>query len=185
MSVTTVESVGLTQGVWTLDAPHSEVGFTVRHAGISKVRGKFNEVEATLELGETLETSKVTATIQASSFDSGDANRDGHVRSADFFEVETYPTLTFVSHSISGDAEDFEMTGELTMRGVTKVVTFKGEFNGVAVDPFGATRAGFDAKTVISRKEFGMVWNAALEAGGVLVSDKVTISLDVAFVKAA
>lgn len=185
MSATPVESLGLTAGIWNLDAAHSEVGFTVRHAGISKVRGKFNTVEAVLTLADTLEDSSVSATIQADSFDSGDANRDGHVRGTDFFEVENHPTLTFVSQSISGGAEDFELTGELTMRGVTKVVTFKGEFNGVAVDPFGATRAGFDAKTVISRKEFGMVWNAALEAGGVLVSDKVTISMDVAFVKAA
>lgn len=181
---TSVESVGLTQGTWTLDPVHSEAGFVVRHAGISKVRGRFNTVTATLELGENLEDAKVTANIVADSFTSGNADRDAHVRSADFFEVETHPELTFVSTSVSGDGEDFEMTGDLTMRGVTKEVTFKGEFSGVAVDAFGATRAGFDAKTVISRKEFGMTWNAALEAGGVMVSDKVTINLEAAFVQA-
>ena len=185
MTATTVETVGLSQGTWNFDASHSEVGFAVRHAGISKVRGQFTELDATLTLGKTLSDSAVTATIQAASFNSGDANRDGHVRSADFFDVETYPTLTFSTTSVSGDEGDFELTGELTIRGIAKTVTFKGEFNGVAVDPFGTTRAGFEAKTVISRKDFGLTWNAALEAGGVLVSDKVTITLDVAFVKAA
>jgi polyisoprenoid-binding protein YceI len=185
MTATTIESTGLSQGTWNLDASHSTVGFTVRHAGISKVRGQFTELEGTLTLGETLAESSVTATIQAASFNSGDANRDGHVRGADFFDVETFPTLSFASSAVSVDGEDFELTGELTIRGISQTVTFKGEFNGVAVDPFGATRAGFEAKTVISRKDFGLTWNAALEAGGVLVSDKVTITLDVAFVKAA
>ena len=185
MSVTTIESTGLAQGIWNLDASHSTVGFVVRHAGISKVRGQFTEVAGELTLGETLSDSSVTATIQAASFSSGDEGRDGHVKSADFFDVESFPTLSFASSTISGDTEDFELAGELTIRGISKPVTFKGEFNGVAVDPFGATRAGFEAKTVISRKEFGLTWNAALEAGGVLVSDKVTITLDVAFVKAA
>jgi polyisoprenoid-binding protein YceI len=185
MSAITIESTGLAQGTWNLDTSHSTVGFVVRHAGISKVRGQFTELEGTLTLGETLADSSVTATIQAASFNSGDAGRDGHVKSADFFDVETFPTLTFASSSVSGDADDFELTGELTIRGISKTVTFKGEYNGVAVDPFGATRAGFEAKTVISRKDFGLTWNAALEAGGVLVSDKVTITLDVAFVKAA
>lgn len=185
MSTATIESTGLTQGIWNLDASHSNVGFSVRHAGIAKVRGQFTELEATLALGETLADTVVTATIQAASFNSGDAGRDGHVRGADFFDVEVFPTLTFKSTEVTGDDEDFAMTGELTIRDITLPVTFKGEFHGVAVDPFGNTRAGFEAKTVISRKEFGLTWNAALEAGGVLVSDKVTITLDVAFVKAA
>ena len=185
MSATTIESTGLAQGTWNFDPAHSEVGFTVRHAGISKVRGKFTDLAATLVLGGTLSDSSVSATIQAASFSSGDANRDAHVRSADFFDVETFPTLTFTSTAVSGGADSFELTGELTIRGITKTVTFNGEFNGVAVDPFGATRAGFEATTVISRKEFGLTWNAALEAGGVLVSDKVVITLDVAFVKDA
>ncbi len=185
MTVTTIASAGLTQGTWNLDASHSTVGFIVRHAGISKVRGQFTEIAGELTLGETLADSAVTATIAAASFSSGDAGRDAHVKGADFFDVETFPTLTFTSSAISGDSEDFELTGELTIHGVTKTVTFKGEFNGVAVDPFGATRAGFEAKTVISRKEFGLTWNAVLEAGGVMVSDKVTITLDAAFVQGA
>ncbi|HEY8295366.1 MAG TPA: YceI family protein [Micrococcaceae bacterium] len=177
-------STALTQGTWNLDAAHSEVGFTVRHAGVSKVRGKFTDLSATTTIGNTLEASSVTATIQAASFDSGDANRDGHVRGADFFDVEQFPELTFVSTGITGAGETYQLTGDLTIRGITRPATFETEFNGVAVDPFGATRAGFSGQTVISRKDFGLTWNAALEAGGVLVGDKVTISLEVAFVKA-
>ncbi len=177
-------STGLTQGVWNLDATHSEVGFTVRHAGISKVRGKFTDITATATVGQTAADSSVTATIQAASFDSGDANRDGHVRGADFFDVEQFPELTFVSTSIADSGDDYELSGDLTIRGITKPVTFETEFNGVAVDPFGATRAGFSGKASISRKDFGLTWNAALEAGGVLVGDKVTITLEVAFVRA-
>lgn len=177
-------SAGLSQGTWSLDAAHSEVGFSVRHAGISKVRGKFTDLSATATVGDTTASSSVTATIKAASFDSGDANRDGHVRGADFFDVEQFPELTFASTSITGSDEDYKLSGDLTIRGITKPVTFATEFNGVAVDPFGATRAGFSATTVISRKDFGLTWNAALEAGGVLVGDKVTLSLEVAFVRA-
>ncbi len=184
MSATTFESTGLAQSRWNFDPAHSEAGFTVRHAGISKVHGKFTDLEATLVTGETLADSYVTATIQAASFSSGDAHRDAHVRSSDFFDVENFPTLTFTSSTVAGDEDDFELTGELTIRGISKTVTFNGEFNGVAVDPHGAIRAGFEAKTVISRKEFGLTWNAALKAGGVLVSDNVTITLDATFVKA-
>ncbi|HEY8296101.1 MAG TPA: YceI family protein [Micrococcaceae bacterium] len=180
----TTTPTSLVAGTWNLDASHSEVGFTVRHAGISKVRGKFTDLAAVATIGATLADAKVSATIQAASFDSGDANRDGHVKGADFFDTEQFPELTFTSTSVSGSGEDYELTGDLTIRGITKTVTFDTEFNGVAVDPFGATRAGFSGKTAISRKDFGLTWNAALEAGGVLVGDKVTITLEVAFVKA-
>lgn len=173
---------GLTTGTWNLDNAHSEVGFSVRHAGISKVRGKFNDVSATLEVGDSLASSKVNAVVKTASFDSGDANRDGHVRGEDFFDVEKYPELTFTSTHITAKGETYDLTGDLTIRGITKQVVIETEFNGVAVDPFGATRAGFSGETVISRKDFGLTWNAALEAGGVLVGDKVTISLEVAFV---
>ncbi|MGO4382979.1 YceI family protein [Specibacter sp. RAF43] len=172
----------LTPGTWTLDGPHSEVGFTVRHAGISKVRGSFDDVSATLRVAETLEKSLATATIVAQSFNSNDANRDAHVRSADFFDVDQFPHLTFVSTGCTGSGDTYDLHGDLTIRGITKSVTLHTEFNGVAVDPFGATRAGFSAVTVISRKEFGLTWNAALEAGGVLVGDKVTIHVEAAFI---
>ncbi|MCQ1999643.1 YceI family protein [Arthrobacter zhaoxinii] len=175
---------GLTTGTWNFDASHSEVGFTVRHAGISKVRGNFDKVEATLTVGETLAETTVTAVIAADSFNSNDANRDGHVKGADFFDVEQFPELTFTSTGIEGSDSDFKVTGDLTIKGITRSVVMDAEFNGVAVDPFGATRSGFSASTVISRKDFGLTWNAALETGGVLVGDKVTINVDAAFVAA-
>ena len=178
-------STALTQGTWSLDAAHSEVGFTVRHAGISKVRGKFTDVAATATVGDTLENSAVTATIQASSFDSGDANRDGHVKGGDFFDVEKFPEISFVSNGLVAKGNSYELTGDLTIKGVTRPVTLETEFNGVAVDPFGNTRAGVSAETTISRKDFGLTWNAVLETGGVLVSDKVAINLELAFIAPA
>lgn len=180
----TIESIpaGLNTGVWNLDNSHSEVGFSVRHAGISKVRGKFGEVTATATVGETLGDSSVTVSIKAESFSSGDANRDAHVRSGDFLDSEQFPELTFTSTSISGQGETYALNGDLTIRGVSHPVTFETEFNGAVVDPFGTSRAGFSGQTTISRKEFGLTWNAALEAGGVLVGDKVTISIEAEFV---
>lgn len=172
----------LTPGTWNLDTSHTEIGFVVRHAGISKVRGQFTEADATLVVGETLATSSVEATVKTASFDSNDDNRDGHVKSADFFDVEQFPHMTFKANQVQGSPEEFKLGGELTIKDTTKPVTFDVEFGGMAVDPFGSTRAGFSATTQISRKEFGITWNAALEAGGVLVGDKVTITVDAAFV---
>lgn len=171
----------LTPGTWTLDASHSEIGLTVRHAGISKVRAIFEEASATLKVAED-GTSDVNATVKAASFNSKSADRDGHVRGEDFLDSEQYPDLTFVATGFKPGAEEFQLAGDLTIRGVTKPVIFDVEFGGQAVDPFGATRAGFSASTAISRKEFGLTWNAALEAGGVLVGDKVSLDLEVAFV---
>ncbi|MFF2843058.1 YceI family protein [Paenarthrobacter sp. NPDC057981] len=175
----------VTTGTWTLDASHSEIGFTVRHAGISKVRGQFKDAAATLEVGETLTDSKVNATIQTASFDSGDVNRDGHVKGEDFFDVEKFPEITFVSRHVKANGNSFDLVGDLTIKGVTKEVSIETEFNGVAVDPFGNTRAGVSGETTISRKDFGLTWNAVLEAGGVLVSDKVVINLELAFIAPA
>jgi polyisoprenoid-binding protein YceI len=175
-------SVELTPGTWNLDLSHSEIGFTVRHAGISKVRGQFTEADATLVIGNTLDASSVNATINTSSFDSKDNNRDAHVKSPEFFDVEQFPQMSFRSTGAQGNADQFTLAGELTIKDTTLPVEFDVEFGGAAVDPFGATRAGFSATTVISRKQFGITWNAALEAGGVLVGDKVTISVDAAFV---
>ena len=175
----------VTTGTWTLDNSHSEIAFTVRHAGISKVRGQFKDAEASLDLAENITDSKVNATIKTASFDSGDANRDGHVRGEDFFDVEKFPEISFVSHSIVPKGDSYELQGELTIKGVTRAVALETEFNGVAVDPFGMTRAGLSAETTISRKDFGLTWNVPLDAGGVLVSDKIKIQLDVSVVKAA
>ncbi|MDQ0709896.1 polyisoprenoid-binding protein YceI [Arthrobacter woluwensis] len=169
----------LTAGTWTLDPSHSEAAWTVRHAGISKVRGTFGDLAATVTVSDS--DAVVDATIQSASISTGDANRDGHVKGEDFFDVENHPTLTFKSTSLEGDGEDYKLNGELTIKGVSVPVTFDAEFGGVAVDPFGNTRAGVSAETTISRKEFGLTWNAALEAGGVLVSDKVKINLELSF----
>ena len=175
----------LTTGTWTLDSSHSEIGFTVRHAGISKVRGQFKEADATLDLAENVADSKVNATIKTASFDSGDTNRDGHVRGEDFFDVEKFPEISFVSNAIVPKGDAYELQGDLTIKGVTRPVALETELNGVAVDPFGNTRAGLTAETTISRKDFGLTWNAVLEAGGVLVSDKVAINLELAFIAPA
>ncbi|MGF9664239.1 YceI family protein [Arthrobacter crystallopoietes] len=175
-------AIELSPGTWNLDLAHSEVGFIVRHAGISKVRGQFTDAEGTLVVGETLEGSSVQAVVKTSSFDSNDDNRDAHVKGGDFFDVEQYPNMTFKASGVEGTPEEFKLTGDLTIKDTTLPVVFDVEFGGMAVDPFGATRAGFSATTQISRKQFGITWNAALEAGGVLVGDKVTINVDAAFV---
>ena len=174
---------GLTPGIWTLDMSHSDIGFTVRHAGISTVRGRFSDASATAHVRDSLKDSSLHATVKTASFDSGEPNRDAHVRGADFFDVESFPEMTFRATGVEGDGEDYTLTGDLTIRGITKPVELEVEFTGVAVDPFGATRAGFSAETEISRKEFGLTWNAALETGGFLVSDKVKINLEAALVK--
>ncbi|MEO5320051.1 YceI family protein [Arthrobacter sp. CC3] len=175
----------ITTGTWTLDNSHSEIGFTVRHAGISKVRGQFTDAVATLDLAQDVADSKVNATIQTASFDSGDVNRDGHVRGEDFFDVEKFPEISFVSNAIVPKGDAYELQGDLTIKGVTRPVALETELHGVAVDPFGNTRAGLTAETTISRKDFGLTWNAVLEAGGVLVSDKVAINLELAFIAPA
>lgn len=179
----TIEENEVPSGVWAVDPSHSELGFTVRHAGISKVRGKFNDFEVKVVADEDFSNVSIEATAQAASFDSGDANRDGHVKSGDFFDVENFPVLTFKSTKLTRkDDNEFKLEGDLTIKGVTQRVVFDVEVNGVAKDPFGNLRAGLEAKTVISRKEFGLTWNAVLETGGVLVSDKVNINLDLSFI---
>ena len=182
---TTTLAAELTAGTWDADASHSEAGFTVRHAGISKVRGSVTITEATITVGDDFATSAVTARLDAASIDTRDANRDKHLKSADFFDVEHYPTWTFVSTSVSGAGPEGVVTGDLTIRGVTREVALATEFNGTATDPYGNLRAGFSARTEISRKDFGLTWNVALEAGGVMVGDKVTIDLDISAIKAS
>jgi polyisoprenoid-binding protein YceI len=175
-------SLDIPTGVLNADPSHSEVSFTVRHAGVSKVRGRFTDFTAQAVVDRELETISVTADIAAASFDSGNEARDGHVKSADFFDVEEFPKITFVSTGLTGNDRALTLHGDLTIKGATKPIELAVEFNGVARDPFGLLRAGIEGKTVISRKEFGITWNAALETGGVLVSDKVSIELDLSFV---
>ncbi|WP_448073473.1 YceI family protein [Georgenia yuyongxinii] len=166
-------------GTYVIDGSHTDVAFTVRHAGISKVRGKFEKVEGTITVGETFADSVANVTIDASSVNTGDANRDGHLRSADFWDAESKPTWTFASTGVEGDGDEFVLNGELTINGVTKPVALDVEFNGSVVDAFGYPRIGFSASTEISRKEFDLTWNAAMETGGFLVGDKVKILLEI------
>lgn len=184
-TTTTALPAGVTPGTWAIELSHSHATFTVRHAGISKVRGAVAIVEGTLVIGADLASSSVTATLDPATIDTRDAQRDGHLKSADFFDVENHPTWTFVSTGIAADGDDYVVTGDLTIRGVTRQVELETEFNGAATDPFGTARIGFSATTEISRKDFGLVWNAALETGGVLVGDKVKISLEIEAVAAA
>ncbi|MBD3779872.1 MULTISPECIES: YceI family protein [unclassified Cellulomonas] len=184
MSVTTLPT-GLTAGTWTLDPSHTEASFTVRHAGISKVRGTVAVTSGAITVAEDLTLSAVTATLDPTTINTNDAGRDGHLKSADFFDVETFGEWTFTSTAVRPDGDDYVVTGDLTIHGVTQSVDLAVEFGGAATDPFGNQRAGFSATTTISRKDFGITWNAALEAGGVLVSDKVVISLEVSAIKQA
>lgn len=184
-TTTTALPAGLTSGTWAIDGSHTEASFTVRHAGISKVRGSVAVTEGTITVGEDLASTSVTVTLDPSTVSTGDANRDGHLKSGDFFDVEAFGAWTFASTEVRAQGDAFVIVGDLTIHGVTKSVELATEFNGTAVDPFGNERAGFEAFVTISRKEFGLTWNAALEAGGVLVADKVVIGLDVSAIKQA
>ncbi|AKU17989.1 YceI family protein [Luteipulveratus mongoliensis] len=170
----------LTPGTWTVDAAHSQFGFVARHLMVSKVRGKFNDFDADVKVGEDLESSSISATVQMVSVDTLQEQRDGHLRTNDFFDVENYPTMTFSSTKITEDS----IEGDLTIKDVTKPVTFDLEFGGVISDPTMGTRAGFEATTVINRKDFNVKFNAPVEGGGAVVSDKITIVVEIELVKA-
>lgn len=178
MTTSTMAVPGLVAGTWAIDPAHSEVSFTVRHLMISKVRGQFTTFSGTVEVAEDPAASSVTAEIDVASVDTRDGTRDNHLRTSDFFAAEQFPTMTYRSTGIRPEGEDYLVDGELTLRGVTRPVVLSLEVNGVKADPYGATRAGFSASTEINRKDFGD-WNAPVDGGGVVVSDKVRIDLDV------
>jgi polyisoprenoid-binding protein YceI len=165
-------------GTWVIDKSHTTVGFTVRHMMVSKVRGTFRDFDAAITIAENPLESSLRATVQMASIDTGDDGRDQHLRTNDFFDVEHHPEMTFVSTSLTGAGDEYQVTGDLTIKGVTKSVTFDLEVGGVGKDPWGNTRAGFTLTGTINRKDFGVEWNAPLETGGVLVGDKVTIEID-------
>jgi polyisoprenoid-binding protein YceI len=165
-------------GTWKLDPTHSEVSFWVKHLKITKVRGIFETFDVTIVTAEDPAENSVVATIDVGSVNTGVEARDNHLRTSDFFLVDEHPTMTFTSTSATIDGEDFTLTGDLTLRGVTQTVTLNGEFGGIVEDPYGNTKAGASASTKINRHDFNVSWNAALEAGGMTLGDDVTINLD-------
>ncbi|MEU5310088.1 YceI family protein [Streptomyces sp. NPDC021562] len=174
-------------GDYTIDPAHSTLGFVARHAMVTNVKGSFQDFEGTLHLdGEDPSKSTASLDIQMASITTGSPDRDGHLKSADFFKTDEFPTMTFRSTKAEalGD-EDYRITGDLTILGVTKPVTIDLEFNGAAKDPFGNERVGFEGKAEIKRSDWGVTWNAALETGGVLVSDKIKLNFDISAIKNA
>ena len=168
------------KAVYTLDQAHTTIEFVVRHLMITKVRGRFTTFDGQIELtpGSDLPVA-ISTVINAGSIDTREEQRDAHLRSADFFEVEKYPQLTFESERIEGTPEHFTIDGKLTIRDVTRDVKLTASFEGRASDPWGGTRVGYEAHGTINRKDFGLAWNAALETGGVVVGDEVRIELNV------
>lgn len=178
MAITAETIPGYVAGTWTLDPTHSEVTFSVRHLAISKVRGSFKKFDATVVTAENPADSTFTASIDVASIDTNNADRDGHLRTGDFFLVEEFPTIEFVSTGLDHDGSDFLLNGNLTLRGVTKPVVIKGEFGGVITDTYGQTKMGATGTFKINRTDFGVNWNAALETGGFMLGDEVTITIE-------
>jgi polyisoprenoid-binding protein YceI len=170
---------------YTIDTAHSRVGFVARHAMVTKVRGAFNQWEGSAHIdGANPANSSARVTIQARSIDTRNSQRDEHLRSNDFLDMSTHPEITFASTSIEQlDDSTFRMIGDLTVRGVTRPVSIDFEYTGSAVDPYGNRRVGLEGSTVINRKDFGVTWNAALEGGGVLVSEKITLEIEVSAIR--
>jgi polyisoprenoid-binding protein YceI len=173
----------LAPGSWSVDPTHTTIAFVARHMMLSKVRGTFGEFTADVTIGDDPLQSSVTAEVQMASIDTGNPDRDGHLRTNDFFAIDEFPTMTLRSTGVEPDGDDYVLHTELTVRGVTRPVDFALEFGGIGQDPWGNTRAGFEASATINRKDFGIEWNTALETGGVLVGDKVQIELDVQIVQ--
>jgi polyisoprenoid-binding protein YceI len=176
---------GYVAGKWTIDPVHSEVGFSVRHMMVSKVRGRFTEFSGDIVTGENPADSSVTAEITLSSIQTGEENRDNHLRSPDFFEAENYPTMTYKSTSVKPHGDDWTIEGELTLKGVTKSVPLHLELNGFGPDAYGGTRAGFTATGEINRRDFNVSFSAPMANGGAVVSDKISLHLEIEAVLAS
>jgi len=179
--MTTVTTVlpGYVAGTWDIDATHSDVSFSVRHMMVSKVRGRFNGVSGRLVTGDDLLDSSVTAEIDVTSFDTGNPQRDEHIRSADFLHATQFPTMTYRSSGLRWDGGNLVVDGELTLHGITRPVPLTVELTGFGPDPYGGTRAGFSATARIKRKDFGIDTELPLDGGGVVIGDTVQISLDI------
>lgn len=169
---------GLVPGTWTLDPMHSEITFSVRHLAISKVKGSFEKFDVTVETTSNPLDTKLTASIDVSSVNTRQKDRDNHLRTSDFFAIDEHPTIEFVSTGVRQNGDEWLLDGDLTMRGVTKTVTFRGEFGGVTTNGYGQTVAGAEFTTKINRHDFGVSWNAALEAGGLTLGEDVTVTID-------
>ncbi|HEY0696995.1 MAG TPA: YceI family protein [Micromonospora sp.] len=187
--MTTTATPALTDltGTYTIDPSHSRIGFVTRHAMVTKVRGSFNEFDGTAVFdGADPSRTTVNVTIKAASIDTRNGQRDDHLRSNDFLAMETYPQITFASTAFRQTGEQsFELTGDLTVKGVTNSVTIPFEWEGVATDPFGNLRVGFEGSVTINRRDYGVTWNAALETGGVLVGEKVVLEFEISAIKTA
>ena len=186
MTATSTETAipGYEAATWNIDPVHSEVGFSVRHMMVSKVRGRFTKFSGQLVTAEDPAKSSVTAEIDLSSIDTGQEQRDAHIRSADFFEVETYPTMTYKSTGVRVEDGEYVLDGELTLKGVTRSVPLHLELNGFGPDAYGGTRAGFTATGEINRSDFNVSFNAPLQNGGVVVGEKIQLQLEIEAVKA-
>jgi polyisoprenoid-binding protein YceI len=187
MTTSTIPTLSDLSGHYVIDPAHTRLGFVARHAMVTKVRGAFNHFEGSAVVaGTDLTKSTGQLTIEAASIDTRNEQRDAHLRSNDFLAMEEYPQITFVATDVRQTGQTtLELTGDLTIRGVTNSVTIPFQFEGAATDPFGNLRVGFEGSTVISRKDYGITWNAALEGGGVLVSDKITLEFEVSAIKTA
>ena len=173
-------------GDYTIDPTHTRLGFSTRHAMVTTVRGQFTEFSGTAHVdAANPSASAVSLTIQTASVDTGVADRDGHLKSADFFDADNNKEITFSSTKVERDGDDWTITGDLTIKDVTKPITIEFESNGSARDPFGNLRIGFEGGTSINRKDWGLTWNAALETGGVLVSEKIKLEFDVSAIQNA
>ena len=178
MTSATLDIPGYKVGTWTIDPTHSEIAFSIRHLMISKVKGKFERFEASFTTPENPLEATVTASVDVASVTTNDATRDNHLRTGDFFDVESHPSIEFRSTGVRNEGGDYLVDGDLTIRGITKPVTFDFEFGGFSQDPYGNYKAGASAMTVIKRSDFGLSFNAPLETGGVLLGEDVTILLE-------
>ena len=182
--MSTITSTTPATGTYAIDASHSHVGFKARHLVVAKVRGSFSDVTGSVEIAEEPLQSSVQVEVQLASIDTGDETRDGHLRSADFFDIENHPTMTFRSTGVRAVGGDrFDVDGELTVRGITRPLTLHAAFDGTAQDPWGGERAAFSATGKVNREEFGLTWNQALETGGVLVGKDIDLEIEAEVVR--
>ena len=184
--MTTASALSQLTGSYALDPSHTRIGFVARHAMVTKVRGSFNDFEGQVVLdGDDPSRSTASVTIQVASIDTRSPQRDEHLRSNDFLAINEFPTITFVSSAVRQAGEGFELDGDLTLRGVTRPLTIPFTYEGSATDVYGNLRVGFEGSVAISRKDFGVTWNAVLETGGVMVSDKIVLEFEVSAIKDA